>query len=465
MESPEKPAVLIVDDDEALLTQLRWSLGDDYTLGLASDRVGALAALEKACPSAVLLDLGLPPAPASPSEGLALIGEILRRDPATRVIVLSGQTAPDPAARAVGTGACDFLAKPVDTEELRVLLRRACRVARWEREFRTECTRPSVEVPPGDGTGMQVVAATVRKVAASDAPVLILGESGTGKEMTARAIHGSGRRRGGPFVAINCSAIPETLIESELFGHEKGAFTGAHQQRRGRIESAAGGTLFLDEIGDVPLPVQVKLLRFLQEQSIQRVGGRGELFVDTRVIAATNADLQRGMREGTFREDFFYRLAVVQIGLPPLRERGEDVVTLAHGFLERFATEQGRRGLRLSETAEEALRGHTWPGNIRELQNRVRRAVIMSESRRIDAADLELTAPATPTGTSLRDARDTLERDLIRRCLEKHAGRIAPAAAELGISRPALYERLERLGLSRNPMGSGRSMFHSPELT
>jgi two-component system NtrC family response regulator len=297
---------------------------------------------------------------------------------------------------------------------------------------------------------MQSVAATIRKVAGSDAPVLIVGESGTGKEMTARSIHDLGARSSGPFVAINCSAIPETLIESELFGHERGSFTGAHQQRRGRVESAEGGTLFLDEIGEVPLPVQVKLLRFLQEQTIQRVGGRAEIAVNTRVIAATNADLQRGMREGTFREDFFYRLAVVRIALPPLRERGADSVALARVFLTRFSEEQGRRGLRFAEETEEAIRRHAWPGNVRELQNRVRRAVIMSESRRIEAADLELAAPVPAPAASLREARDTLERDMIRRCLEKHAGKIAPAALELGISRPALYERLERLGLPRS---------------
>lgn len=449
MENGEKPGVLIVDDDEALLTQLRWTLGEEYRIGLATDRIAALASLQQSAPAAVLLDLGLPPDPSSPAEGLALIGAILRRDPATRVIALSGQTAPDYAASAVGHGACDFLPKPIDPDELRSLVRRACRAARWEREFLGRRPPAAAVSIGGAGPGMQNVAATVRKVAASDAPVLILGESGTGKEMTARAIHDLGPRRTGPFVAINCSAIPETLIESELFGHERGAFTGAHQQRRGRVESAAGGTLFLDEIGDVPLAVQVKLLRFLQEQTIQRVGGRKELAVDTRVIAATNADLQRGMREGTFREDFFYRLAVVRIALPPLRERGEEVVTLARTFLGRFGEEQGRRGLRLSEAAEEALRSHPWPGNIRELQNRVRRAVIMAESRRIEPPDLELTCSEKPVGTSLRDARDSVERDLIRRCLEKHAGRIAPAAIELGISRPALYERLDRLGLPR----------------
>lgn len=453
MDQGTKPGVLIVDDDEALLTQLRWSLAEDYDVRHASDRTAALASLEASPPEAVLLDLGLPPEPASCAEGLTLIAEILRRDATTRVIVLSGQGGRDPAPRSLGAGACDFLAKPVDPTELRVLLRGACRAARWEREHRSgsaAAARNSTGLQPGDGPRMQAVAATVRKVAGSEAPVLIVGESGTGKEMTARAIHDLGRRREGPFVAINCSAIPETLIESELFGHERGAFTGAHQQRRGRIESAEGGTLFLDEIGEVPLPVQVKLLRFLQEQTIQRVGGRSEITVNTRVIAATNADLQRGMKEGTFREDFFYRLAVVRIALPPLRERGEDAVTLARSFLERFADEQGRRGLRLSGEAEEAMRRHAWPGNVRELQNRVRRAVIMSECRRIEAADLELAEASPAAGASLRAARDSLERDMIQRCLEKHAGKIAPAAVELGISRPALYERLERLGLSRN---------------
>ena len=453
MEARVKPAVLIVDDDEALRTQLRWSLAEDYEVSLASDRASAVAALSAAAPCAVLLDLGLPPDPASPTEGLALLEDILRRDPATRVIVLSGQGSPDPAPRSVGAGAWDFLAKPVDSAELRILLRGACRGARWEREHRGNAARAEGSCPaisPEGGPRMQSVAATIRKVAGSDAPVLIVGESGTGKEMTARSIHDLGARSSAPFVAINCSAIPETLIESELFGHERGAFTGAHQQRRGRVESAEGGTLFLDEIGEVPLPVQVKLLRFLQEQTIQRVGGRAEIAVNTRVIAATNADLQRGMREGSFREDFFYRLAVVRIALPPLRERGEDSVALARAFLARFSEEQGRRGLRFAEQAEEAIRRHAWPGNVRELQNRVRRAVIMSESRRIEAADLELTAPGPAPAASLREARDTLERDMIRRCLEKHAGKIAPAAVELGISRPALYERLERLGLPRS---------------
>ncbi len=453
MEVPVKPAVLIVDDDEALRTQLRWSLAEDYEISLASDRASAVAALGAAAPSAVLLDLGLPPDPASPTEGLAILEEILRRDPATRVIVLSGQGSPDPAPRSVGAGAWDFLAKPVVSAELRILLRGACRGARWEREHRGNAARKEGTCPvisPEGGPRMQSVAATIRKVAGSDAPVLIVGESGTGKEMTARSIHDLGARSSGPFVAINCSAIPETLIESELFGHERGSFTGAHQQRRGRVESAEGGTLFLDEIGEVPLPVQVKLLRFLQEQTIQRVGGRAEIAVNTRVIAATNADLQRGMREGTFREDFFYRLAVVRIALPPLRERGADSVALARVFLTRFSEEQGRRGLRFAEETEEAIRRHAWPGNVRELQNRVRRAVIMSESRRIEAADLELAAPVPAPAASLREARDTLERDMIRRCLEKHAGKIAPAALELGISRPALYERLERLGLPRS---------------
>src|SRR5690606_6821764 len=282
------------------------------------------------------------------------------------------------------------------------------------------------------------------KVATSDAPVLILGESGTGKEMTARAIHERSSRRDGPFVAINCSAIPETLIESELFGHEKGAFTGAHAQRKGRIESAEGGTLFLDEIGEIPLLLQVKLLRFLQDQRIERVGGRQEIPVDVRILAATNADLKKGMADGTFREDLFYRLAVIQIVLPPLREREDDILVLAQAFLQRFGQESGKTNLTFAPDAVRAIRQHEWPGNVRELQNRVRRGVIMG-GKRITAADLELTANGTGSGSTLREAREQLERELIRNALRKHGGTITGAAAELGISRPTLYEMMDKL--------------------
>jgi two-component system NtrC family response regulator len=327
-------------------------------------------------------------------------------------------------------------------------------MVRLETEFRQvqqQLHGDSFEGMLGTDPQMQTVFESIRRVAAAEAPVLILGESGTGKEMAARAIHQRSARRDGPFVAINCSAIPATLIESELFGHEKGSFTGAHMQRKGRIETADGGTLFLDEIGEIPLSLQVNLLRFLQERRIERVGGRQEIHVDTRVIAATNADLKKGLGERTFREDLYYRLAVVQIGLPPLRERRGDIPLLAQSFLLQFAAQGGKTGLLFTPEAVRAMDSHAWPGNVRELQNRVRRAVIMSAGKRLTAQDLELDHPTSPAaGVSLRDARESLEREMIRKALRKHAGKITAAAAELSISRPTLYELMEKLGVHRS---------------
>jgi two-component system NtrC family response regulator len=297
---------------------------------------------------------------------------------------------------------------------------------------------------------MQAVFQSIRKVATTNAPVLILGESGTGKEMTAQAIHQRSERKDGPFVAINCSAIPESLMESELFGHEKGSFTGSHVQRKGRIEVSGGGTLFLDEVGEIPLPIQVKLLRFLQEQCIERVGGRQEIQVDTRVVAATNANLKKGLSEGTFREDLFYRLAVVQILLPPLRDREDDILLLAQAFMQQFSGESGKSGLSFSPDALRAIRRHPWPGNVRELQNRVRRAVIMSTGKRLTAQDLEIASGVEgQNGQTLKDAREGLEKELIQRALKKHSGKITAAAADLGISRPTFYELMEKLGIQK----------------
>jgi two-component system NtrC family response regulator len=301
----------------------------------------------------------------------------------------------------------------------------------------------------GSSTAMRPVFETIRKVAMTDAPVLILGESGTGKEMAAHAIHERSGRKEGAFVAINCSAIPETLLESELFGHEKGAFTGAHALRKGRIETAEGGTLFLDEIGEIPLPLQVKLLRFLQDQIIERVGGREAIQINTRVLAATNADLKKGMVAGTFREDLFYRLAVVQINLPPLRDREGDIRLLAQFFLKRFADQINKSGLTFDADALRMLNKHAWPGNIRELENCIRRAVIMAEGRRVTARDLELTPSAGMNATTLKEAREAVERQMIQQALRKHGGKIAPAAVELGLSRPTLYELMEKLGVGR----------------
>jgi two-component system NtrC family response regulator len=447
-----KPKLLLVEDDDAIRTQMRWALSPDYDVILAGDRPSALEAFRLNHPTVVLLDLGLPPHTGTPQEGLAALAEILAHDRSTKVVIVSGQEEKSAALEAIGTGAYDFVGKPVVMEELRALLKRCFHLAQLEREYRELQQRVEVDTfegLSGSSGPMQSVFSLIRKVAASDASVLILGESGTGKEMSARAIHQRGTRRDGPFIAINCSAIPETLIESELFGHEKGAFTGAHAQRKGRIELSQHGTLFLDEIGEVPLATQVKLLRFLQEQCIERVGGREEIPIDTRVIAATSADLKKAMGAGTFREDLFYRLAVVQISLPALRDREEDVVLLARTFLQRRAADARKRDLTFSADALRALRQHSWPGNVRELQNRVKRAVIMSDSRRLTAEDLELVAEGNAADTSLKAARESMERLMVQRSLKKHAGRITSAAAELGISRPTLYELMEKLGVER----------------
>ena len=449
-----KPRLLIVDDDEEIRTQMRWALASDYNVVLAGDRPAALDQFRSARPDVVLLDLGLPPHPGTPEEGLAALSEILTLDRLTKVVIVSGQGEKEPAMRAVGAGAYDFVGKPVEMDELRLLLKRCFHLAQLEREYyklQDTLREDSFEGLVGTGARMQTVFSSIRKVATTDAPVLILGESGTGKEMTARAIHQRSARKNGPFVAINCSAIPESLIESELFGHEKGSFTGAHAQRKGRIEHSNGGTLFLDEIGEIPLPIQVKLLRFLQEQTIERVGGRQEIHVDTRVIAATNADLKKGMTSGTFREDLFYRLAVVQIILPPLRERDDDIVLLAQSFLRRFGAENGKTNLSFAPDALRAIRQYNWPGNVRELQNRVRRAVIMSEGKRLTPGDLELEAGVGGgQGITLKEARERLEGEMIRQALKKHAGRITSAALELGISRPTLYELMDKLAIDRN---------------
>jgi two-component system NtrC family response regulator len=448
-----KTKLLIVDDDYEICTQMRWALVDDYEILLAGDRATATETFRSARPEVVLLDLGLPPHPGTPEEGLATLSDLLAIDSLAKIVIITGQGEKDIALRAVGAGAYDFLGKPVDMDEIRLLLKRCFHVARLEREYREmqqHLQVDSFEGMLGTSPRMKIVFDLVRKVATTDAPVLLLGESGTGKEMAAEAIHQRSKRKTGPFVAINCSAIPETLLESELFGHEKGAFTGAHVQRKGRIESADGGTLFLDEIGEVPLPLQVKLLRFLQEQRIERVGGRQEIQVDTRVIAATNADLKKGLNDSTFREDLYYRLAVVQIVLPPLRDREDDILVLSQSFLQRFAAESGKTGLTFGQEALRAIRQHSWPGNVRELQNQVRRAVIMCEGKRLTAKDLELTHTLmSPQATSLKEARETLERDMVRNALRKHLGKITAAAAELGVSRPTLYELMERLGVQR----------------
>ncbi len=447
------PKLLIIDDDEEIRTQMKWALAKEYDVSLAEDRAGALDSYRTTQPAVVLLDLGLPPRPGTPEEGLAVLSELLAQNRLVKVVIISGQGEKENALRAIGAGAYDFLSKPVEMEELKFLLKRCYHVTQLEQEYAAMqrlLGGDSFEGMLGASPQMRPVFETIRKVATADAPVLILGESGTGKEMVAKAIHQRSNNKDGPFVAINCSAIPETLLESELFGHEKGAFTGAHVQRKGRIESASDGTLFLDEIGEIPLPLQVKLLRFLQEQTIERVGGRQSIAINTRVVAATNADLKKALAAGTFREDLFYRLAVVQLTLPPLRERDNDVRLLAQFFLARFAAQVNKPNLAFDPDAIRALDRHMWPGNVRELENCIRRAAIMAEGRRVTAADLELNPTGLgPNVITLKDAREAVERLMVQQALKKHGGKIAPAAAELGLSRPTIYELMDKLGLSK----------------
>jgi two-component system NtrC family response regulator len=448
-----KPKLLIVDDDEDIRVQMKWALAGDYEVAMAGDRMSAVAAFTAERPVVTLLDLGLPPCPNEPDEGLAVLSGLLVLDRLEKVIVVSGQSEKQNALRAVGAGAYDFLCKPVDVDDLKLVLRRAVYVAELEREYRAiqESAHPEAfEDMLGASPQMQAIFAFVRKVATTSAPVLILGENGTGKEMVARALHRRSQQRGGPFVPINCNAIPENLLESELFGHEKGSFTGAHALRKGLVETAAGGTIFLDEIGELPASLQVKLLRYLQEKTFQRVGGRQEIQSDARVIAATNINLHEAVESGKFREDLYFRLAVLIVTLPALRARGGDVGLVAREFLRRYGIQHGKRGLTFAPDAVRALSLHAWPGNIRELQNRIQRAAIMAEGKHVTASDLELTdAVGSQRPQTLKEAREKVEKELVEGALRRHGGKITPAALELGISRPTFYELMEKLGIAK----------------
>lgn len=449
-----KPRLLIVDDDEDIRTQMKWALAGDYEVSMAGDRAAALASFIAERPKATLLDLGLPPRPNDPEEGLAALSAILATDPLAKVIVVSGQGEKQNALRAVGAGAYDFLCKPVDMDELGLVLQRCVYLAELEQEYRALQYSERADVFEdmlGGSAPIQAVFDFIRKVAPTSAPALILGESGTGKEMVARALHRRSTQKDGPFVAINCNSIPENLLESELFGHEKGAFTGADRQRKGHVEMASGGTLFLDEIGELPVSVQVKLLRFLQEKCFQRVGGRQEIQSDARIVAATNRNLQELAANGSFREDLYFRLAVMVVKMPTLRERGDDIVLVAKAFLQGYGGEYGKPALTFAPDALRALMVYRWPGNIRELQNRVRRAVVMADGKRVTAKDLEMAdaLSALPPQT-LKEAREAVEREMVQEALRRHGGKITAAALELGISRPTLYELMEKLGIARD---------------
>ena len=448
--SDAKPKLLIVEDDPGLQAQLKWAW-PDFEVIMAGDRASAIAALRSEEPAVVTLDLGLPPDPDGTSEGFAVLDAIMALKPDTKVIVASGHGARDSALTAIAKGAYDFYQKPVDIEALGLIVRRALQLHQIERENRQLAARGSednrvlgrmITAAPE----MIKVARTIERVANTNVSVMLLGASGTGKELLARGLHDASGRAGGAFVAINCAAIPENLLESELFGHEKGAFTGAVKTTEGKIEMAAGGTLFLDEVGDIPLPLQVKLLRFLQERVIERIGSRKSIAVDTRIVCATHQDLEAMIADGRFREDLFYRLAEIVVRIPSLAERAGDPALLAKAFLARFAKEMNPAVKGFAPDALAAIDSWTWPGNVRELENRVKRAVIMTESRLVGAADLDLAAPDS-TGAqvlNLKSARETSDRQVIRHALARSEGNISSTAKLLGISRPTLYDLLKQ---------------------
>jgi len=442
--------LLIVEDDEGLRRQYRWVF-PTAKLSLAGTREEAIAAIRRGPVPVAIVDLGLPPCPEEPSEGFATLVSIRELSPATKVIIATGQGARENALKAIELGAFDFYEKPVEPEVLRLIVDRAHRQFDLEAENRRLAdTRLSSPIDGIIGSSPQMVALlrTIEKIAPTDITVLLLGESGTGKELLAQAVHRLSSRASRPFIPINCAAIPETLLESELFGHEKGAFTGAIKQTIGKIESANGGTLFLDEIGDVPTAMQVKLLRFLQNQVIERIGGRRTIQVDVRIVCATNQNLAQLIADGRFREDLFYRVNEAAVQVPPLRERSGDPSLLANYFLERFAAEFGRSVRSFASDALSAIEANPWRGNVRELENRIKRATIMASGTIVRAADLELEEINMPQRSlDLRSARHHAESTVLRQALAQTGSNVSEAAKLLGISRPTLYDLMRQHGL------------------
>jgi two-component system NtrC family response regulator len=452
--SEKTPKILLVEDDVGLQKQIKWSL-DEYEVLIAGDRESALGMVRRFEPAVVLLDLGLPPDPDGATEGLATLQQILQLSPATKIVVVTGNQDRANAIKAIGMGAFDFYHKPFEEQILKLVIARAFRVHELEQENRQLSARRRAEPLQGLVTNdpdMLKVCRTIEKVAPSDVSVLLLGESGTGKEVLARGLHELSPRVKERFVAINCAAIPENLLESELFGYEKGAFTGAAKQTIGKIEYANNGTLFLDEIGDLPMPLQAKLLRFLQERVIERLGGRGEIPVNVRVVAATHQNLAERIKAGLFREDLFYRLSEISVRIPPLRERLGDRSLLAHAFLERFAQSQGRPLRGFAPDAIALIEAHAWPGNVREMENTIKRAVIMADGAQVNAEDLGIEGATgngdeTPEHLNLRQVREAAERQAVVRALARCNHNIAQAAELLGVSRPTLYDLMARFDL------------------
>ncbi len=447
------PSLLLVEDSQEIREQMKWGLKSLYTIFEADNREKAVEILQREKIGLVTLDLGLPPDADGVTEGLIGLEQLIEVNPLVKIVVITGNQDRANALKAVQLGAYDFMEKPVDLEVLKTVLQRAGYLAGLEKENKKLLEREEKRGLPdiiGTSPVMAKVFDTIRRVAGSDISVLIVGESGTGKELVAKAIHQQSHRKDGPFIAINCGAIPETLLESELFGHEKGAFTGAHMQRPGRIESAEGGTLFLDEIGEISPALQVKLLRVLQERTIERVGGRVEIPVDTRVLAATNSDIQLAMKEGRFREDLYYRLNTVTIPVPPLRERGADIAMLAKVLLQRFGDEAKKKVSGFSREALLSLEQYHWPGNVRELENRIRRAVTLTDNPRIAPEDLDLEEPKdVQSGPTLKEARDAVEKRIIDQTLTKTGGNITKAATILAVSRPTLHDLISRHNIKK----------------
>ena len=451
MSDTKRKPLLIVEDDPALQKQMRWAFDRNETL-VAGDSESAINQIRRYEPAVVTMDLGLPPQPDDPTEGFALLQRILALAPHTKVIVLTGQNDRANALKAIRLGAYDFYAKPFEPELLSHTIERAFSLY----EIQEENRRLQMSSTPigfagiiTRDAGLLKICRTAEKVAPTTVTILLLGESGTGKELFARALHDLSPRNKERWVAINCAAIPETLLESELFGYEKGAFTGAAKQTLGKIETANRGTLFLDEIGDLSLALQGKLLRFLQERVIERVGGREEIPVDVRVVCATHRNLKEMIGQGSFREDLYFRLAEIVLEIPPLRKRPGDPSLLAHAFVRRFSEEQRRGSLTLSPEAIDAIEAHPWTGNVREMENCVKRAVIMAEGTIIGPADLELNAEVRSEDLNLRQVRDSAEKQAVMRVLGRTDGNMSKAAEMLGISRPTLYELLDRFGLRR----------------
>ncbi len=449
-EAMTKPKLLIVEDDEGIASQYRWAF-PGCELFITHNRTQALAVAQRESPDVALIDLGLPPDPDGVSEGFATVEQIQRIVTDIKAIVVTGNGERANALKAIALGAYDFCEKPTEVEVLRTIVDRAVRLRRLENENRRLAAirpRSPIERVITANDAMLKVCRDIEKLAGANVPVLLLGESGTGKELLAQALHELGPRARAPFVAINCGAIPENLLESELFGHERGAFTGAVKQTIGKIEGANKGTLFLDEIGDLPHPLQVKLLRFLQDQVIERIGGRQRIQVDVRIVSATNLSLEERVQAGSFRNDLFYRMNSVTVRIPPLRQRGGDAMLLANYFFNRYNREYGRTLRGFTDRAVAAIAGHTWPGNVRELENRMKRAVIMADGKLLDAPDLEIDGGhGDAVDLDLRAARMRAEREVIQVALARSNGTLSAAARLLGVSRPTLYGLMEMHGI------------------